>query len=75
MKITLECTPSDAADALLHLLDGGAAAADTMAQPGNEGSAPPDEASERLQRMIRCYDKPWRCLIADRELAKKGGDA
>lgn len=71
MKITIECTPSDAADALLHLLDGGAAACDVS----RECEAPPDEASERLQRMIRCYDKPWRCLIAERELAKKGGDA
>lgn len=72
MKITIECTPSDAADALLHLLDGGASGSRDVSK---ECEAPPDEASERLQRMIRCYDKPWRCLIAERELAKKGGDA
>lgn len=36
MKITIECTPSDAADALLHLLDGGEATADPAVQPGDE---------------------------------------
>lgn len=32
MKITIECTPSDAADALLHLLDGGAAGGENAPQ-------------------------------------------
>lgn len=75
MKITIECTPSDLADALLHLLDGGEVGTDPAAHPWDDGGALPDETSERLKRMIQCYDKPWHCLAAERNLAAKGGDA